>query len=145
VTRAGRWLRKLLERVLGQYREGPEPPSRLAEEVRLFVALYQGASQEDWIRFATSLANNAYRDGYVRGFEYSERSWPGPIDDPETLLEVEASDVSLLDHHPRLRMILELGYDPMDPLAGMSASDRAVFMDTMAKGAKRGLTFRRSE
>jgi hypothetical protein len=139
MTRAGRFFRKLLERILGIFNEGPTPPRRISEEVRLYRALHPDATDEDWVQFATAIAENSYREAYIRGYEYAERFWPGPTDDPDALLALQNEQVSLADQHPRLRMLIELGYDPADPFGGMSATDRRAAIEQISGFARRGI------
>lgn len=91
LTALGRFTRDLLERLLGRYREGPDPPPRLAEEARLFrLRSPAPPTEEEWEAFCSELADRAYRDGFVRGVHWLERSWDGPSEDPEKILELEA-------------------------------------------------------
>lgn len=134
MTRLARAVRNLLERLLGHFHEGPQPPRRISEEVRLFAALHPDASAADWVAFTTHFARRQYADGYVRGWEYNERCWPGPIDDPASILAAESAQVSLADSNPRLRSILELGYDPMDPFGGVPPENRKAFLEKLEVG-----------
>lgn len=139
MTRAARFFRNLLERILGIFREGPQAPRRLSEEVQVFRALHPQATTDDWARFATALAENTYRQAYIRGYEYAERFWPGPADDPDALLALQSEQVSLADQHPRLKMLIELGYDPADPFGGMSADDRRAAVEKIAGFTRRSI------
>jgi hypothetical protein len=92
MTIFSRWCRDLLERLLGRYKEGPDPPPRLADDVHLFRLRSPGPpTEEEWAAFAERLAERAYRDGYARGVHWLERSWDGPALGPEKVLELEAS------------------------------------------------------
>lgn len=73
MTRLGRWWRQRLERHLRRYYEGPEPPRRLVDHAFLFANECPKATRGDWIAFAIHLANEAYKSGWVRGYEASER------------------------------------------------------------------------
>lgn len=134
MTRLARIVRNLLERLLGRFSEGPDPPVRISEEVRLFAALHPDATSADWISFTTRFSQRQYRDAFVRGWEWSERFWPGPIDDPAVLLAAESEQVSLVATNPRLRSIIELGYDPEDPLGGLSLADRKIALEKIQVG-----------
>lgn len=93
MTILARWARDLLERLLGRFREGPDTPRRLLEEPRLFRALSPEApTEEEWEAFAKRLIDFAYRQGYVRGFHWAERSWDGPEKDPGELLAELSAD-----------------------------------------------------
>lgn len=80
-----KWLRKLAERYLDKYEEGPEPPDRIAFMVDEFMSLNPDATKYDWAKFAAVHAAQSYREGYVRGVEYVERDpdqwWPDPAPD----------------------------------------------------------------
>ena len=77
MTRAGRFVRNLLERLLSKYHEGYDPPPRVGEEVRIFRALHPDATIDEWAAYAERHAESAWRDAYVRGWEHAERVWPG--------------------------------------------------------------------
>lgn len=133
MTRAGRLIRNLLERFLGRYYEGPSAPRRLGEEVRLFRVFYPMATAEEWEAFAARLACNAYRDGFVRGYEWCERDWKGPSIEPEVLAELQSHDWSLAEQDPRLEDVLALGVDPLDPHGVIDETDRARYLDEVGK------------
>lgn len=109
MTRLGRLFRNLVERLLGRYYEGPEPPRSIGDEVRMFCHFYPTASRRQWEAFALRLAGNAYRSGFTRGLEWQERGWEGPAIDPERLAEVEAHDWSLADAGPEYAALLGPG------------------------------------
>lgn len=69
----GSFLRGMLERMAGKFYEGPPVPVRFAETVQAFACANKHATREDWARFATRLAAGAYRDGFVRGYEWTAR------------------------------------------------------------------------
>jgi len=81
VTPAVKWLTRLRDKWLGNFYEGPEPPQRLREIVVVFANLHSRATRAEWLEFAAAHAEEAYRCGYVRGFENAERD-PDPIDVP---------------------------------------------------------------
>lgn len=75
MTLLARFIRDLLERLLGRFHEGPEPPKRITEQARLFRSLARETPTEDeWEAFTVELAEAAYRDGYLRGLYMLERS-----------------------------------------------------------------------
>jgi hypothetical protein len=139
MSRAGRFFRKILELILGKFHEGPEPPRRLSEEVRIFRALHPLATEDDWIRFTTKFAENTYREAYLRGYQYAERFWPGPPDDPAAILAAQQEQISLIDQHPRIRLLLDYGYDPADPFGGMNAVDRRAAVEKLSGLARRSI------
>jgi hypothetical protein len=125
-----RWLEKLLDR----YYEGPEPPRRLAEEWRVWLALQQQPDIQMVNGYVGCLLEAAYRDGFVRGYDWQERGWKGPSMDPEVLAEMQSHDWSLAESNPRVRRILEDGSDPSDPLANVAAPDKRAFIEFLAAG-----------
>ena len=133
VSRFGRWLRRWIERWMGWYYEGPDAPRRLSEELRVWLRLNPDAPREAIEGYCVLLLEAAYRDGFVRGYEWQERGWEGPAVDPEVLAELQAQDWSLAEQNPRVRRILEDGYDPEDPLANVASPDRRGFFDMLAQ------------
>lgn len=93
MTRLGRLVRNLTERLLGRYYEGPHPPQRLAEQVAEWAAMHPTATRAEWAAFAVRFAHGAYKDGFVRGFEWAERDLDRlDLGEPERLAELEAYD-----------------------------------------------------
>lgn len=133
VSRFGRWVRRMIERWMGWYYEGPDAPRRLAEELRVWLRLNPDAPREAIEGYCVLLLESAYRDGFVRGYEWQERGWEGPAVDPEVLAELQAQDWSLAESNPRVRRILEDGYDPEDPLANVASPDRRAFFDFLSQ------------
>ena len=115
MTRLKRWLRRQLERLLGVWHEGPEPPRRLLEEARLFRHIYPDATHDQWEDFACRLASNAYRDAFVRGFEWNERCWPETTIDGHQVAIVHQHDVSLGDGNLRVARMLATVPRSMSP------------------------------
>lgn len=66
-------IKKTTEKILGKWEEGPEPPKRLREYVTVFANRYPNATRAEWLEAAASLAEEAYRNGFQRGYEHSER------------------------------------------------------------------------
>lgn len=93
MTRLGRILRNAAEKLLKRYYEGPEPPMRLAQQVAEWAWMHPKATRAEWAAFAVRFAHGAYRDGFVRGFEWAERDLDRlQLGDPERLAELEAHD-----------------------------------------------------
>lgn len=93
MTILSRWARDALERLLGRFHEGPDPPPRVAQEPRLFRAMAPEApTEEEWEEWAVAYGDRCYRAGFVRGMHWLERSWDGPAVDPERVLEMEAHE-----------------------------------------------------
>lgn len=68
-----KFIKSGLERTFGKYYEGPEAPDRIRKMVAAFAAEHPRATRQEWIDFACEHACEAYKSGYVRGFEYVER------------------------------------------------------------------------
>jgi hypothetical protein len=82
---------RLAEKLLGRWREGPDPPARISEEVDRFTLHHPTATPGEWEAFAARLAALAYREGYQRGWEAGERldrPWRGDWT-PERLADLE--------------------------------------------------------
>lgn len=131
MTPLQRFLRNLVERVRKRYYEGPEPPPRLAQEVRVFAALHPQATAEEWKDFAALHASIAYRDGFTRGLEWAERLWPGPAEDPEVVAERLAHDFSLSESY-----LQQLEQQP-SPVVGMTADDAIRLQHQLAHAGAR--------
>jgi hypothetical protein len=129
-----RALKRLVDRLFDRYYEGPEVPRRVTEELQLWLALNPDAPREVVAGYCRYLLEAAYRDGFVRGYEWQERGWTGPTSAPEVLAELQLEDWSLAAANPKVRRILEAGYDPADPLANVSAPDKRAFFDLLARG-----------
>jgi len=75
VTPIKRLAKGIVERLLGIWYEGPEPPARLGEMVVAFANDNPRATRADWVRFCQFHSGECYRSGYVRGVERSERDF----------------------------------------------------------------------
>lgn len=107
---------------------------RLAEQVVLFAAVHPNATVDEWARYATALAQSAYRSGYVRGFEWAERDLDTlNVGDPEVLASNEAHDFEW--HAPEALTTDELqqvvGGDFLAQLPDDAA--RARYLDTVGQ------------
>lgn len=89
MTPFARFLRKVAQKVRGTFYEGPEPPARLAHLVKAFAGSRRRATRGQWIAFAKNLAEEAYRSGWTRGYEWAEREEQDPAD-PDFIAEHEA-------------------------------------------------------
>jgi len=127
-------VRGVLERMLGRLTDGPSPPPRLREAVIVFRVMYPTASIDEWEAFAIAQAEDAYRSGFVRGLEWSERELDNmDPDTPERLAEAASHDWSLAESSPSLREMLDKRYDPRDPFAHVPPEDRAAFVDQLGE------------
>lgn len=127
-----RFCRKLYERLRDRYYEGPDPPPRLHDEVRVFAALNPQATASEWKDFAARHADVAYRDGFTRGLEWNERLWPGPAEDPEVVAEREAHAFSLPEHY-----LQQLERQPPSPVQGMAPDDALRLQHQLARAGAR--------
>lgn len=89
MTPVGKWLRERLERFLGRYEEGEDPPARIREQVIVFASMNPKATRIEWVDFAATLAEESYRSGYIRGVEWAERDplATRPGDTPEAIAD----------------------------------------------------------
>lgn len=67
------WLRRLRERWIGTWEEGPDPPARLRAMVLDFANQHPRATRAEWTILAEGLAGEAWRQGWLRGYEHAER------------------------------------------------------------------------
>ena len=81
------FIRNTLEKWLGTFYEGPDAPSRLRSLTLTFANGNPHATRKEWSGFATSLAEEAYRAAYIRGFE--QRQLPSQKDmTPEQIADI---------------------------------------------------------
>jgi hypothetical protein len=93
VTLLQRTIRRWCERLLDRWQEGPDVPDRLLEEVGHFREMLPGATPLQWEVFTQGLTAAAYREGYLRGFEASERGFDRPwrhSASPEFIADLES-------------------------------------------------------
>lgn len=88
-----RTAKKLVERTLGTWYEGPEPPDRLRQMVLAYAEAHPRATRREWIGFAQDLARVCYRSGYERGYLWADRDLErrDPEFEPERLAELEGN------------------------------------------------------
>jgi hypothetical protein len=79
MNRVSRWFNDLYQRLRDRYYEGPNPPNRIVQIAELYADTHPRATRGDWIEFASNHAKEAYRAGWVRGFEWRERTMRGEI------------------------------------------------------------------
>jgi len=119
--------RDMLERFMKRFYEGPAAPERYADTVKLFRMLNPTATADAWEDFATKLAEGAYQDGYVRGYEWTERDLDSkPKHDPDVLAEMYRFNYGPSDD-PAAKILLERG-DPNDPMNGIPPELRLQFL-----------------
>jgi hypothetical protein len=124
-------LRRFFEKILERFYEGPRAPERYAEEARIFAMMNVDAGPFDWEDYAIALASKAYEEGYVRGLERAERDLEGrEMAEEEAQRERERHEWKPSDD-PQLRVLLEGGGDPRDPLFGVPLEQRAEYFDAL--------------
>ncbi len=120
-----RWLRKVGEKWINKFYEGPEPPDRLYELVIAFSNLHPEATRGDWIRFATGHAGECYRSGYTRGYEWAEREESSDYyTTPETIADG-------LDPDWRWSPDITLQHDPDEVIGEEVYSDHILLEDQL--------------
>ena len=75
MTPFGKLVRKIGEKLVGKFYEGPELPSRLREMVVRFANEHPRATKGDWVEFTTSLLSETYESGWLQGVERTERTY----------------------------------------------------------------------
>ena len=92
------------------------------------------ADAYDWETFAVRFAENCYRDGFVRGFEQSERD-PDRIEPTpdEAGLATQRHDWSLAGEQGRVAKLLREGVDPADPMPGATPQERAEWLEEQGR------------
>jgi hypothetical protein len=87
-----KFLRNTSEKMLGTFAEGPEAPPRIRELVEVFAKANPRATVGEWVEFAVKHAEGAYQQGYVRGFERTERlgpDWEDPDEAAKVMEQIE--------------------------------------------------------
>lgn len=119
------FVRGTLERMLGRLADGPAPPPRLREGATFFRVQYPAATVDEWERFAALHAEEAYRAGFIRGLEWSERELDRmDPDTPERIADSLRHDWSLARSIPSMRETLDKRVDLNDPFAGIPPEQR---------------------
>ena len=73
VTPLVRWIRNAFQKFIDRYYEGAVPPSRFGELAAHFANQHPEATRLDWVQFSAEHARRAYKEGFLRGMEYTER------------------------------------------------------------------------
>ena len=132
----GRLLVWFAEKLALRYYEGPEPPRRIAQQVRMFAELHFRVNADEWVQFATQLGEECYRSGYMRGVERSVRD-VNLVPEPH-LLEAkrraelgQSNDwVSLAPSEADMQASIDRNQDLMERL---SPEDRILYMDRIGR------------
>ena len=77
MTPLAKFVRNVVQRAAGVFHEGPNAPERLGEQVLDFANENPKATRKQWADFARAMASQAWREGFVRGWEHGERD-PDP-------------------------------------------------------------------
>lgn len=129
-----KWVRDRVEKWLGSFYEGPDPPKRLGEQVVAFANLRPLATRGDWIDFATNLAEECYRAGYLRGVEYTERD----PEEPGGITPEEIADQ--IDPDWRWRPMIEVEF-PREEVIPERREDHEVIQAQLEFIARKGRRF----
>jgi hypothetical protein len=126
-----RFFRNTLEKLAKTFEEGPEPPLRLRDEVRMFRVMHPLATAEQWYAQCLELVDAAYRQGFARGYEWKERDLDSSHKESERLADIAKHAVDIAEGNTNLRASLDSGIDLSDPLHGIPAEYRAEFVDAL--------------
>lgn len=129
------WLRKLYDKLRGRFYEGPDPPERLRQAVNAYASMGEH-TMGDWIEFASRLAEESYRSGYLRGVEWHDRAAEhgDPTDKLEQLaLQERGHGWSWIDQVPAEADMARLVESESDLLERMSPEARLRYEDRIAQ------------
>ncbi len=84
-----KFIKRTTEKLFGKWDEdvGPEPPKRLREYATTFANRHPNATRAEWLEAMSSLAEEAYRTAFQRGYEHSERAAYPPAFSPDQLAD----------------------------------------------------------
>jgi hypothetical protein len=74
---------RLLRRLFGSPGLGPEAPEEVRDITVHFANMNPDATRREWVEFAAGQAAEAYRVGWLRGYEYQEADWKKPGQTPD--------------------------------------------------------------
>lgn len=135
MNKAKLFIRQLADRWLGRAYEGPDPPRRIVDEVKMFQVCYPNATAEQWQRFAVRFGENLFRDGFTRGYQF--RTLEG---EPGVVLEdLNAPHDWAPSDDPLMAEVIEELSGPNDPLRGVSPEERAKFLDFLRQMHEKGI------
>jgi hypothetical protein len=124
----------LVERALGTYQEGPEPPERLDRSVEDFFDERPDAGIDEVVDFCKAHAREAYRSGFVRGYEHAERS-DGRSDALRSLDPERYADA--LDPTWRSNAVADVDDEAFSEGPGIAASLGRTSVEALLRNAKR--------
>jgi hypothetical protein len=128
MSRVTRFIAEKLEKLIGHFYEGPEPPPRLTEAVLAFRAARPDASADEWQAMAVRLSEDAWRAAYARGLETLVRD-PGRWESPD----IEGS----IGEELPFRTHFAEG-DSNDPLRGVAPERRTEMLLVLSKAYSLG-------
>lgn len=116
------WLRRWIEKLIGIWYEGVEPPRRLNSMVADFEALHPSASAAEWRAFAIRLIRTSYQTGFARGFEYEARQLALP--DPDAIADREQP--GWRDNSPPVSLLGEGPHYPPSPIVPVGSEEERI-------------------
>jgi hypothetical protein len=99
MTHLKRWMRRRLEKWLGEYHDGPEPPERIRQMAISFANEHPHATRSEWVEFAAGHAEESHRRAFILGVEHVERDPEWRPDVPPELI-ADAIDPDWRDSAP---------------------------------------------
>jgi hypothetical protein len=78
-----RTLRNFVERWLGSFDQGPEAPEEVRDIIVEFANMNPEATRREWVEFSERQAAEAYRVGWLRGYNFQEEEWSQPGRSPD--------------------------------------------------------------
>ncbi len=115
-------LLRLLRNLFGTAAEGPVAPEEVRDIVVQFANMNPSATRREWVEFAAAQAQEAYRVGWLRGYEFQEAEWRRPGRSPDDWAEAMWG--------PRWRHASPSVFDP----EGRVRDATAALMERLRKG-----------
>ena len=129
MTPLARWVRNTWQKFIDRFYEGPTPPARFGELAAMFANQHPEATRLDWTQFAAEHARRAYKEGFLRGMEYTER-------DPEELKLLRTADpeglADALDPNWRSSEPVQL-LEPEEPIPEFRRTEREEVEDLLRR------------
>lgn len=124
----------MLEKLIGIFYEGPNPPDRIRDGVVLFKLNNPNATKQDWINFCIHYSQGCYKTGWLRGYEWIERQLDvKPENHPDRIADA-------LSNNWRLSEPVRLyNIDEQEPKSEQETGDheQQYFRDRIGKGPSR--------
>lgn len=135
-----RWLRRIYEKLVGVFYEGPKAPPRLGDAVLKFAEMNPKATRFDWIVFCQRHAASSYQSGWVRGYEWAERELDKkPEYHPDRVADALSNDWRLsepLTLHNVDEQVTDLPAPTLNVTEALT-HERQYFEDRIGKGPSR--------